>query len=109
MRVRMLRFVSILLLSSALQAGPIYGAIFMEGRAVRGATVEVLVGNSSQGKAVTLDDGSYRVNVGTEGRCTLVVTVNDVRAAADVISSGNAARYNFAIIKGGGGYELRRQ
>lgn len=109
MGFRTFLFLPLLLAPFALQAGPIYGSIFMDGRAVRGATVEILMGNNSQGKTVTLDDGSYRVSVNADGRCTLVVTVNDVRAAADVISSGYAARYNFAIVKGGGGYELRRQ
>ena len=56
-----------------------------------------------------MDDGSYRINVPNEGRCTIAVTLSNIRASADIVSSSSAARYNFVVVGGNGGYQLRRQ
>jgi len=96
-----------------LWAGPIYGTIFFNGSALRGASITILCpAGAPVPPGSTLDDGSYRIAVPREGRCTLTVTSPSFpgAASADVVSLPNAAEYNFAVVqKGDGGYELRRR
>jgi hypothetical protein len=95
-----------------LWAGPIYGTIFLNGGALRGASISITCAGNPTISGSTLDDGSYRIAVPREGRCTFTVTSSSFQGAvsADVVSLPNAAEYNFAVVqKGGGGYELRRR
>ena len=88
--------------------GPIYGSIFHDGRALTRASITIAcAGGSTPGS--TLDDGSYRVNVPQTGRCTFTVAVPGGAARTEVVSSSGAVMYNFAVVKGNAGYELRRQ
>jgi hypothetical protein len=97
-----------LLVPAAAPAGPIYGTILFNDAALKGAAIVVACGDQMV-KGATLDDGSYRVTV-PEGRCTLTVTSDRFgKASAAVVSSSSAARYSFNVVKGGDGYELRRQ
>jgi hypothetical protein len=93
-------------------AGPIYGTIFFNGGALRGASISIACPGRPPITGSTLDDGSYRIDVPPEGRCTFTVTSPTFQGAvnADVVSVSNAAEYNFAVLqRGGGGYELRRR
>lgn len=94
-----------------LRAGPIYGAIFFNGGAVRRASISIVCAAGAPALGSTLDDGSYRITVPQEGRCTFTVTSHDFQgeARAGIVSLPNAAQYNFAVVKGANGYELRRQ
>ena len=95
-----------------LWAGPIYGNIFYKSAALRRASFSITCPGAASVSGSTLDDGSYRVAVPREGRCTLTVTSPSFQGAAsgDVVSLPNAAEYNFAVVpKSGGGYELRRK
>jgi hypothetical protein len=90
-------------------AGTIYGSIFREGAALRGAPFSVTCGNTSV-RGSTLDDGSYRINIAQPGRCTFTVAVQGQgNASAEVMSSNGALQYNFQVVRGSGGLELRRQ
>lgn len=106
-------FVLILVFGPAfLCAGPIYGSIFFNGKALRGASITITCGGRPAATGSTVDDGSYRILVQPSGRCTFSVTNPAFPGAAngEVVSSSAATQYNFAVVKGGdGGYELRRQ
>jgi len=93
----------------SLFGGPIYGSISYNGGALRGATVTVTCAGRRDGSVPTRDDGSYRVIVQQEGRCTMTVSGTFGSASGEVVSSGNAAKYNFAVVRGRLGFELRLQ
>ena len=97
-----------LLVPAFASAGPIYGTILFNDTALKGAAIVIACGDQSV-KGATLDDGSYRLTA-PEGRCTLTVTSDKFgKASAAVVSSSSAAKYSFTVVKGGDGYELRRQ
>ncbi len=97
-----------LLVPAVATAGPIYGTILFNGAALKAAAIVIACGDQTV-KGSTLDDGSYRLTA-PEGRCTLTVTSGAFgTASAAVVSSSSAARYSFNVVKGGDGYELRRQ
>jgi hypothetical protein len=98
-----------MLCPALLPAGPIFGSIFFKNAALRGATVQVSCGGRVVASGSTVDDGSYRINVPNEGRCTLSVSGNGIGASTEVVSSSGAARYNFVVVGDNGKYELRRQ
>jgi hypothetical protein len=110
---RPLAFVGFLLAIAppSLLAGPIYGSIAFNGAALRGATVIVRLGGREIAREATLDDGSYRLVVQQNGRCALSVTSSAFpgEAKAEVVSSSVATQYNFVVVKGAAGYELRRR
>ena len=89
-------------------AGSVYGSIFFNNAAVKGAAITITCGDQTV-KGATLDDGSYRLTA-PEGRCTFTVAGKEFgSASAAITSSSSAARYSFDVVKGGDGYELRRQ
>ena len=103
-----LRTGAVLLVPAVATAGPIYGTILFNGAALKGAAIVIACADQTV-KGATLDDGSYRLSA-PEGRCTLTVTSDAFgKASAAVVSSSSAARYSFNVVKGGDGYELRRQ
>jgi hypothetical protein len=100
--------IAALLSPALLSAGAIYGSIFFNGAGLKGAAIAVACGGETA-KGTTLDDGSYRVTA-PEGRCTFTVTSPSFgTASAEVTSASSASRYSFEVVKGGSGYELRRQ
>jgi hypothetical protein len=110
--MRRVIFCLVVVLSPALLwAGPIYGTIFYNGGALRGASISIACPGGADVPGSTLDDGSYRVVVPREGRCTLTVRSPSFQgaASADVVSIPNATEYNFDVVQRGGGYELRRR
>jgi hypothetical protein len=109
MRWRISLYVVLIVCPVCLYAGPIFGSIFFNNAALRGASIQISCGGSVVASGSTLDDGSYRINVPNEGRCTLSVTSNNIQASADVVSSSSASRFNFVVVRRNGGYELRRQ
>jgi hypothetical protein len=91
-----------------LVAGSVYGSILFNDAPVKGGMITITCGQQKVTGA-TLDDGSYRVTA-PEGRCTFTVTSKEFgSASAAITSSASAARYSFDVVKGGDGYELRRQ
>lgn len=99
--------VATLLVAARVDAGAIYGSILFNGAGLKGGAITVTCGAESV-KGATLDDGSYRVT-SPEGRCTFTVTGSFGTASADVTSASSATRYNFEVVKGASGFELRRQ
>ena len=96
-----------LLVPAAVDAGAIYGTILFNGAGLKGAAITIACGSESV-KGNTLDDGSYRITA-PEGRCTFSVAGSFGTASAEVTSASSATRYSFEVVKGAGGYELRRQ
>ena len=96
-----------LLFAARADAGAIYGWILMNGAGLKGGAITVTCGGDSV-KGATLDDGSYRLT-SPEGRCTFTVSGAFGTASADVTSASSATRYNFEVVKGANGFELRRQ
>jgi hypothetical protein len=98
---------ALLFLPARLDAGAIYGSIFFNGAGLKGAAITIACGGESV-KGNTLDDGSYRLTT-PEGRCTFTVAGSFGAASAEVTSASSATRYNFEVVKGASGFELRRQ
>jgi hypothetical protein len=96
-----------LLVAAPVHAGAIYGSIFFNGAGLKGGAITITCGAESV-KGSTLDDGSYRIT-SPEGRCTFTVAGAFGSATADVTSASSATRYNFEVVKGASGFELRRQ
>jgi hypothetical protein len=96
-----------LLVPARLDAGAIFGSIFFNGAGLKGGAITITCGGDSV-KGSTLDDGSYRITT-PEGRCTFTVAGGFGTASAEVTSASSATRYNFEVVKGASGFELRRQ
>ena len=96
-----------LLVAVHADAGAIYGSILFNGAGLKGGAITITCGAETV-KGATLDDGSYRVTA-PEGRCTFTVAAGFGMASAEVTSASSATRYSFEVVKGGSGYELRRQ
>ena len=96
-----------LLIAVSADAGAIYGSILFNGAGLKGGAITITCGGETV-KGATLDDGSYRINA-PEGRCTFTVAGGFGMASAEVTSASSATRYSFEVVKGGSGYELRRQ
>lgn len=96
-----------LLVAARADAGAIFGSIFFNGAGLKGGAITITCGGDAV-KGATLDDGSYRVTA-PEGRCTFTVAGSFGTASADVTSASSATRYNFEVVKGASGFELRRQ
>ena len=89
-------------------AGAIYGSIIFNGAGLKGGDITITCGGQVV-KGATLDDGSYRLSA-PEGRCVFdVANAAFGKASADVTSASSATRYNFEVVKGATGFELRRQ
>ena len=99
--------VAVLLVAARVDAGAIFGSIFFNGAGLKGGAITITCGGDSV-KGATLDDGSYRITA-PEGRCTFAVAGSFGTATADVTSASSATRYNFEVVKGASGFELRRQ
>jgi hypothetical protein len=109
---RLLPLSVILILAPALlSAGPIYGVILFNSRALGGASVNVACPGAPPVNGSTLDDGSYRIGAPRQGRCTMTVTSRAFPGPvrADIVSLQDASLYNFVVVAGNGGYELRRR
>jgi hypothetical protein len=95
---------------AVLEAGQIYGTIVAEGKGVASASVEIRCGTADAVTGSTAADGAYRVNVATQGQCTLTLPTYAGRPSASVFSTPNPALYNFDLVKlGDGKFELRRR
>jgi len=104
-------FAIIAVVPAFLDAGPIYGVILFDSRALGGAAISIACPGAPPATGTTLDDGTYRVPVSRQGRCTFTVTSRSFAgpARADVVSLQDAAQYNFVVMPVGTGYELRRR
>jgi hypothetical protein len=97
-----------LLVASRVDAGAIYGSILFNGAGLKGGDITITCGGEVV-KGATLDDGSYRLTA-PEGRCIFTVAGAAFgRASTEVSSASSATRYNFEVVKGASGFELRRQ
>jgi hypothetical protein len=103
-------FAIVAVVPAFLGAGPIYGVIVFNSKALGGASISITCAGAQPATGTTLDDGSYRVTVPQPGRCTFTVTSGSFPGPVhtDIVSSQDAAQYNFAVVAGNGGYELRR-
>jgi hypothetical protein len=85
-----------------------YGSVTQGGRGVPRAHILVqCLGGPSEGD--TIGDGSFRLNVVPEGKCTFTLPAYP-GASANVSSYGNPTHYDFQLVAlPGGRYELRVQ
>lgn len=91
-----------------LDAGALFGSIFYNGAALKGASIVITCGGATA-TGSTLDDGSYRI-AAPEGQCRFTVSNPAFgSASADVVSSSSSTRYSFDVVKGASGHELRRR
>ena len=99
-----------LIFTAVVDAGQVYGTIVSEGKGVASASVEIKCGTAEPVTGSTAADGAYRINVTTQGQCTLTLPTYMGRPSASVFSSPNPALYNFDLVKlGDGKFELRRR
>jgi hypothetical protein len=94
---------------AVLYAGQIYGSVFLQGRALANATIEInCAGAVTRGS--TAADGSYRVSVPQQGQCSLTLPAYSGPPSAIVFSNPNPSAYNFELVqRQDGHYELRRR
>jgi hypothetical protein len=98
-----------LLIAAVLYAGQIYGSIASAGKGVGKATIQINCGGATT-SGVTAADGSYRINVGQEGQCTLSLPDYAGQPSAVIFSNPNPSAYNFELVRrSDGNYELRRR
>jgi len=98
----------IMLSSSFLFAGEIYGDIKKDGEPIVQAEVEIVVGDKIYPK-VNLDKyGSYSIYVEEEGECELIVHYRGQRPSIKVHSYEGSVRYNLVLEEKEGKYYLRR-
>ena len=101
-------FLGLTLFSSALQAGEIYGSIIKEGKPVPAKSpIHITCGKNQPEEGRTGADGSYRINVSHEGKCTL--ELRSYSASAVVFSYRASSQYNFEIVSANGRNQLRRR
>jgi hypothetical protein len=93
------------LFQTALYAGQLYGSVISGGRGVS-ASIEVDCGGAIT-RGGTQGDGSYRINIPQQGKCTF--TVLGYRGASTaVFSYGDPRQYDFNLEpRPDGSYELR--
>jgi len=89
------------------RAGNIYGNLWLDGRPVAGAQIEIAC--PARHAAQTDNNGSYRVFIPEKGRCTFVVRFGNQSAQAEIASYDNPIKYDFDVIRQGTGYILRRR
>src|SRR5690349_16887437 len=85
-------------LPAFLAAGQIYGSVTTGGRAVPRARIAVTCGGAIT-PAATADDGSYRMNVPQQGRCTMEISSYPGRPSAAVFSYPNPTQYDFDLVR----------
>lgn len=98
----------LLLIPAVAFAGQVYGTIVMDGKAVGGASIEIVCGSDAPATGTTGADGSYRINVPQQGQCTLTLPSHG-KASAMIFSSPNPSAFNFELVKAGDKYELKRK
>ena len=92
-----------ILFPASLHAGHIYGSVIENGRPLANAQIQISCPGGSA-SAQTASDGSFRVNVGAEGRCTFVLT--QYGASAGIFSYAKPTQYDFELRRQGGGVQL---
>ena len=101
--------VLVLLLPRTADAGQIYGSISEAGRAVAKTPVEIACEGIAAVKGSTSSDGSYRLDVPKQGRCTLTLPGYAGRPSSVVFSYSAPSRNDFELVKTKNAYELRRR
>lgn len=98
-----LLWIAALVLPYCLRAGQMYGSIVEGGRPVPGAAIRVDCPRGSGG-GTTESDGTFRINVAPEGRCTFTLT--QYGASAVVFSYARPTQYDFELRRQGGSAQL---
>jgi len=80
-----------------------YGSVIENGRALPNASIQITCPTGSA-STVTASDGSFRVNVAVEGRCTFTLT--QYGASAAVFSYAKPVQYDFELRRQGGSAQL---
>lgn len=95
------------LLSFNLHAGQIYGSLSSSGKPVAAAPLVVSC-SGVETKGITMADGTYRVNVAPEGRCTLSLSSYVGTPSVVVFSYDKPTLYDLEVVRRpDGSFELR--
>src|SRR5262249_52611730 len=106
MRIGMFLFLALLFGSpSRAYAGNIYGSLWLDGKPVQGAQIQITCPNPHPTQ--TDSSGSYRVFVPEKGRCVFHVDYAGHSGQAEVASYDNPVKYDFDLVLQQGNYELR--
>lgn len=87
----------------SVHAGQIYGTVIENGRPLANAFIQISC-QSASAKAQTASDGSFRLNIAAEGRCTFVLT--QYAASAAIFAHAKPTQYDFELRRQGGGAQL---
>jgi hypothetical protein len=107
MRIGVFLFLALLFCSAArAYAGNIYGTLWLDGRPVPGAQIQITCNTAHT--AQTDSNGAYSVSVPEKRRCVFHVDYAGHSGQADVASYDNPIKYDFDLIRqGDGNYVLR--
>jgi hypothetical protein len=89
-------------------AGRIYGSVTAEGKGLANTAIEIDCAGTVT-KGATAADGSYRIDVTTQGKCTFTLTAHPGRPSAVVFSYPDPSQYDFEVVKADGKVRLRRR
>jgi len=89
-------------------AGNIFGSLSENGQPAKGVEITVACGSQTY-QARTGQDGSYSLRAQEPGRCTFSVNYKGETAETEVFSYEQPTRYDFELVMGEGGYELKKK
>lgn len=101
-------FACMLVAAIALQAGPIYGTLRLNGRGIN-ARIDIVPAGGRPIAIGTGPDGSYHATVPVNGRCQFRVTYENISVATDIFSYADPIKYDFDLIPQGKGFALQRR
>ena len=101
-------FAVLMVATSTVEAGKIYGSLQVDGQAVAPGTQVNISCAGTTYSAVVGDHGRYSVNVEREGACSLSIA-GYAGASTKIISYQEATRYNFLLTRSGNGYSMQRK
>lgn len=99
---------TVILLPGVVYAGRIYGSVIAEGKGVANTAIEIDCGGTVT-KGSTTGDGSYRIDVTPQGKCTFTLAGHPDRPSAVVFSFPDPSQYDFEVVKSDGKVTLRRR
>jgi len=109
MKPILILFINIILFTSIVIAGEIFGSIKENNKAVgKGIKIEIITPKKAY-TAETDSFGSYRMFLPEKGKCTLKVYFNKQTPSFDIFSYDKSTRYDFLIENTKGQYFLRRK
>jgi len=96
----------VMAVSQRAHAANLFGSLWLDGRPVQGAQIEVTCSDRHQ--AQTDNNGSYSIFIPEKGRCVFQVVFAGHSGRTEVASYDNPIKYDFDLIRqNDGNYVLR--